>query len=354
MKLIDRYISRSILVATAVVALVISALLLLMVFISEVDNLGEGTFGIGKVLLYVALMWPVRMYLVLPVVALLGSLLALGALAGGSELVVIRSAGVSMRRLAVSVGLAGAVLALITVVMGEVLVPAGVTHADALRDKARHGEVKQSVDGGLWLRQSGYVLRIDSTLPGGGIDGLRVYRLDDQGRLLESIRAPSAQLENDQLIVNKPKITKLSLDHSKTLSPPQVALDINIDPHILALAVVKPQELSSYGLWRYISYLDSNDINASDYKLALWRNIVTPFTVWVLAIFALPFAFGSLRTAGAGQRLLVGGLTGLLFFLSNEIIASTGPVYGVPPWIAASLPTVLLAIGTAWWMRRLS
>lgn len=354
MNLIDRYISRSILVATAVVSLVISALLLLMLFISEVDNIGQGTFGIGKVLLYVALMWPVRMYLVLPVVALLGSLLALGALASGSELVVIRSAGVSMRRLAVSVGLAGAVLALITVIMGEFLMPAGVSHADALRDKARNGQVSQSVDGGLWLRQSGYVLRIDATLPGGRIDGLRVYRFDDQGRLLESIRAPSAHLQGNQLIVDKPRITRLSLDHSKTSSPPKVALDIHIDPQILALAVVKPNELSSYGLWRYISYLDSNDINASDYKLALWRNIVTPFTVWTLAIFALPFAFGSLRTAGAGQRLLVGGLVGLLFFLNNEIIASIGPVYGVPAWIAASLPTVLLALVTGWWLRRLS
>lgn len=354
MKLIDRYISRSILAATGVVALVISAILLLMVFISEVDNIGEGSFGIGKVLLYVALMWPVRMYLVLPVVALLGSLLALGALAGGSELVVIRSAGVSMRRLAVSVGLAGAVLALITVVMGEILVPAGVTHADSLRDKARHGQIKQSLDDGLWLRQSGYVLRVDSTLPGGGIDGLLVYHFNQKGQLLESIKAPSAHLKDDQLLVDKPQITKLSLDHGKASSPPQVTLPIDIDPEILALAVIDPDELSTYGLWRYIGYLDHNDINAADYKLALWRNIITPFTVWVLAIFALPFAFGSLRSAGAGQRLFAGGLTGLLFFLANEIIASTGPVYGVPPAIAASLPTVLLALGTAWWMRRLS
>jgi len=133
-----------------------------------------------------------------------------------------------------------------------------------------------------------------------------------------------------------------------------MALDIPIDPKILALAVVQPDELSSVGLWQYIGYLDANNINAADYKLALWRNIVAPFTVWTLVVFALPFAFGSLRSASAGQRLFVGGLIGLLFFLNNEIIASTGPVYGVPPWIAASLPTVLLAIGTGWWLRRLS
>ena len=73
----------------------------------------------------------------------------------------------------------------------------------------------------------------------------------------------------------------------------------------------------------------------------------------MLVVFALPFAFGSLRSAGAGQRLFVGGLVGLIFFLVNEIVAATGPVYGVAPWLAASLPTALLAVGTFIWMRRL-
>lgn len=353
MTLIDRYISRSILAATGVVALVVGALVTLMLFISEMDHIGDGSYGIGKVMLYMAFMLPVRMYLVLPVVALLGSLLALGALAAASELVVIRSAGVSMRRLAVSVGLAGAVLAALTVLMGEVLVPRGVGHADALRAQARSGEVKQKVDDGLWLRQNGYVLRISSTLPGGRIDGLRVYRFDDKGRLQESLQAPSARLAGDRLVVRHPVITYLSKDHSRVDSPAQVSLDIRLDPRVLALAVTQPDELSTAGLWRYIRYLDQNDIDAADYRLALWRNIVTPFTVWILVIFALPFAFGSLRSAGAGQRLLAGGLIGLLFFLFNEIVASTGPVYGVAPWLAASLPTVLLALATGYWIRRL-
>ena len=122
---------------------------------------------------------------------------------------------------------------------------------------------------------------------------------------------------------------------------------------VLELAVIEPSELSSAGLWRYINYLDRNQINAEDYRLALWRNIVNPITVWVLVVFALPFAFGSLRSAGAGQRLFVGGLVGLIFFLVNEIVAATGPVYGVAPWLAASLPTALLAVGTFIWMRRL-
>ena len=118
MNILDRYIARSVLAAIGVVILVIGALLTLMLFISEVDNLGDGNYTFGKILIWMALMLPARLYLVLPVVALLGSLLALGALAAGSELVVIRSAGVSMKRLAISVSLAGIAMALITSLLG--------------------------------------------------------------------------------------------------------------------------------------------------------------------------------------------------------------------------------------------
>ncbi|WP_158583424.1 LPS export ABC transporter permease LptG [Salinisphaera sp. Q1T1-3] len=354
MNLIDRYIARTIVAATGVVILVIGALLSLMLFISEVDNIGDGSYGLLKILAWVAMMLPARLYLVLPVVALLGSLLALGALAAGSELVVIRSAGVSMKRLAISVSFAGLALAIVTVLLGEFVAPTGVSDATQLRDKARHGEAKRSVDDGLWLRQQQWYLRIDSVLPGGRIDGLYAYQLNDDGQLTESVKARSAHTDGNQLILDSPQITVLSPTKSQTETPEHLALPIKISPDVLELAVTQPDELSSSGLWRYIDYLDANDIDADDYRLALWRNIVTPFTVWALVVFALPFAFGSLRSASAGQRLFVGGLIGLLFFLFNEIVASTGPVYGIPPWFAASLPTVLLALGTGYWMRRLN
>lgn len=353
-RIIDRYIARTILAATGMVVAVFTALLSLMLFISQVDNFGQGSFGLAKILIYCVLMLPERLDVVLPIVALLGALLALGALAAGSELVVIRSAGVSMKRLAVSVGIAGFVLAVITVVLGELAAPIGVQNATMLRDKARHGEAGRSLDNGLWLRSSGYVLRIDSVLPGGHIKGLDVYRLNKDGQLQLAVAADRAHLDRQQLIIDQPRITRLSLKHSQTDTPPQMSLPIAIRPGVLELAVTQPDELSSYGLWQYINYLDANDINANDYKLALWRNIVTPFTVWVLVIFALPFAFGSLRSASAGQRLFMGGLIGLLFFLVNEIVASAGPVYGIPPWVAASLPTLLLAGGTGYWMHRLN
>ena len=56
MNILDRYIARSVLAAIGVVILVIGALLTLMLFISEVDNLGDGNYTFGKILIWMALM----------------------------------------------------------------------------------------------------------------------------------------------------------------------------------------------------------------------------------------------------------------------------------------------------------
>lgn len=353
--IIDRYIVRSVLAATVVVVAVVAALVSLMLFISQVSDIGDGHYTLAKVVVWVFLRLPERIYLTLPVVVLLGALLALGALAAGSELVVIRSAGVSMNRLAVSVGMAGLVLAICTAFLGEVAVPLGMKNASMLRDKAVHGEIHRSVaGGGLWLRNNGYFLHIDTVLPGGRIHGLNVYRLGDEGRLILAVSADTARLSDHKLIADRSAITNLGHTQAVAEQQAEFVVPVTFKPDVLRIAVTQPSELSSYGLWKYIDYLHANNIDARDYQLSLWRNIVTPFTVWILVIFALPFAFGSLRSASAGQRLFVGGLIGLLFFLINEIVVSAGPVYGLPPWFAASLPTVLLALGTGYWLRRLN
>ncbi len=354
MKLIDIYISRAILSATGVVALVVGALVMLSRIIGELGNLGDGDYGLLDLLGYVLLHTPSDLLLVLPVIALLGSLLALGSLAAGSELVVLRSAGVSMARLAGSASVAGLVLAVLAIVAGEYLGPAGVREADALRETARDGSSAQSIDDGLWLRQDNTIVRIGGTLPGGHVTDVAIYRLDDEGRLRQTIQAPRATLGEQQLMLENPRFTRIRTDSTEAGAPEQLAVDIALGPEVLGLAVIEPSELSSPGLWRYIDYLQTNNVDAGDYQLALWRNIVNPITIWVLTVFALPFAFGSLRSAGAGQRLFVGGLIGLVFYLVNEIVASSGPVYGLPPWLAASLPTVLLGAGGLYWMRRLN
>ncbi len=62
----------------------------------------------------------------------------------------------------------------------------------------------------------------------------------------------------------------------------------------------------------------------------------------VVCIFAVPFAFGPLRSAGAGARTIMGILIGVLFVLLTQTLENSGQVYGLNPLLVAWGPTSLM------------
>jgi len=77
-------------------------------------------------------------------------------------------------------------------------------------------------------------------------------------------------------------------------------------------------------------------------------------TVIIMPILALSFVFGSLRTGGAGARLMIGVIIGLAYYLASEMLANSGQVFSLNPAVVAWLPSVLLAIVTAISLRRIN
>ena len=99
---------------------------------------------------------------------------------------------------------------------------------------------------------------------------------------------------------------------------------------------------------RLLQYLRENNLDSSVYALALARKVVAPFTVMAMMLFAIPFVLGPLRNSGAGQRLFVGVLIGLLFYVLNEVSANTGQIYGWNPLWSAGAPTLAFALIGLW------
>jgi len=353
MRILDRYIATSILQACGVVGIVVAALGALTTLIREADDIGEGHYGVLAASQYVLLQLPAQLHMVFPVIAVLGALLALGGLAASRELVVVRASGVSIMRLAWSVARAGIVLAIVGVLLGEVLGPQGMHLADRVREGGAAGDRVQAVEGGLWLRDGNDIVRIGGSLTERVVVDVAIYRMGDGPRPEAIVRADTARYRDGEWFLRGVTETRFPEEGVQVTHQPERRWRVSIAPGLLGLSVVRPEELSSSGLWRYIGYLQRNDVATQDYRAALWRNLVHPVTVLLLAVFALPFAFGSLRSTSAGQRLFFGGLVGLVFFMLNEIVAAAGQVYGLPAWLAAAAPTGALGLITLVWLRRL-
>ena len=116
--------------------------------------------------------------------------------------------------------------------------------------------------------------------------------------------------------------------------------------------MVKPQSLSGRGLYDYIRYLKRNSLDASRYETELWYRIARTTTVLIMPVLALAFVFGSLRTGGAGARLMIGVVVGLAYYLASEMLANSGQVFDLNPALVAWLPTGVLLVVTLFALNR--
>ncbi|MES9938855.1 MAG: LptF/LptG family permease, partial [Sedimenticola sp.] len=119
MRVLDRYIGRTVIISTTITLFVLLILVGFLTLMDELGDVGTGRYTTADAFYYVLLVMPRRAYEVFPMAVLLGSLIGLGSLASHSELVAIRAAGVSLARIIFSVMKAGVAFMLVVIIVGE-------------------------------------------------------------------------------------------------------------------------------------------------------------------------------------------------------------------------------------------
>lgn len=342
MNRLDRYIIVNVLALTGIVALGLTTIYTLVVFVSDVAETGKGSYGVRQALGYSLLMAPGSLYILMPIIALLGTLLGIGALARNSELTAMRASGVSLVRIGGATLLAGALLGVFGFVLGDWLGPAGERAANALRDSARG--VGSADDRSLWLRDADNVLRIRKLLAEDHAQDLTVYRTDAGGRLVQASSVREARYVDGHWQLSGVQRTEFRDTGTTVVRIDEETISSGITPNVLRLFILEADNLSVRGLAKLVAYMDENHLDATKYRIWLWRKLVEPLTVMMMMLLAVPFVLGTLRDAGAGQRLLAGVLVGIVFYVLNKVSVSIGDLYHWPAPLAAGLPTALLAV----------
>ena len=108
----------------------------------------------------------------------------------------------------------------------------------------------------------------------------------------------------------------------------------------MSIASVDPEQLSIAELADLVEHQKANKLNTEKFELAYWKRFSAPFAALVMLFLAMPFLFGSQRGGGAGQRVFIGIIAGIAFFLINKVLNQVGSVYGFPPFLSAFMPAL--------------
>jgi lipopolysaccharide export system permease protein len=346
MNILDRYLLKATLAPIVLVLLVLLGLSAFIEIVGQLDDVGEGNYRLIDAITYVALRVPRAAFEMLPAAALLGALLGLGSLASRSELVVMRASGVSRLRLMGSVAITGILLVVVMALLGESIAPTMGQYARQMRATKLLADVTISEGQEIWLKDGELILNLRQLSSDFSFGG--VYLFDVKGtELTQLARADSAAIDaSGRWLLRNYAETRLEAGTVTALTLPEAVQTYDLSPDLLGLSVVRPDLLDTVGLWRYIGFLNSNGLDSVRYQVALWTRVANVISVGVMVVLALPFVFGSLRSAGAGARMVVGLLVGLGYYLSTKMLGSSGEVFDLDPVLVAWAPTAVLLVIT--------
>jgi lipopolysaccharide export system permease protein len=347
MTVLDRYIVRNILGSVLLVMAVLLVLGALVIFIDQQDDIGVGRYSAMSALWFTLLNLPQQAYELLPITALIGSLLGLGSLARGSELVVVRATGISTQRIAGAAAIAGLILIGVELLLGEVLGPP--LHEAAKEQKAfsKFNNISFGGGSGAWVRDGNLIINVARQSGERQFSGMQIFELSPEHRLRAIGHAAGATAgANKTWLLTDYTESRFAPGRVEAPPPGHRLLQSNVTAGFLGLAVESPAQLTSRALLRLINYLQSNSLSARDYLFAFWSRIARTVAILFSVLLALPFVLGSLRSAGAGTRMLLGLIAGIALFLLQRLIESGTVVFDLNPVLLAWLPTTLLAAVT--------
>ena len=340
-RIVAKHVVKTTVLAMLGTTLVLSFLQILFTYLGELGSLKDN-YNAWQAFLYVLWGAPSYLYEILPVAALIGSVLGLGALASNSELIVMRSIGISLWRIVGWVMRSALLLIVLSFVLSEWVIPYTNEKAQSIkkqRSVATLGEVK-----GYWSREGQRFTYIDYANSQGQLRNIQSIDFDENYRLQSFITADKGQFVKDGQwnLEQSHQVDLLAQGNAIKTDHEQQALGLALQPKYVHMVTLDPDDLSPSQLISFMQYLKEYSQVPKSYELAFWQKVSSPFAMIALVLIACSFIFGPLRQQSMGFRLVIALFTGLGFFYLQDFLGYASLVYAPSPAWFVLLPILMM------------
>lgn len=354
MTLLDRYIEVATLKSLALVTAGLTALFSLLELVNQLHDVGKGQYRLIDAMVYVLLTAPGRLLQLMPVSMLLATLFGLGGLASHGELTVMQAAGLSPRRIMGWVFKLAAPVLVALFLGAQFVIPAAEQRAQTER-LSRLSSTPEPVRGenGLWAGGAHRYLNVRRFASGNLPEDIDIYEFAASGRLSTFIHAASAEVRPDATWLLRGVLRKRFGEAGiETERLDELSWNSFLRPQQVPLLILPPESMQPLELYQYIRDLIRRRQPAARYARELWAKIDIPLAMAAMILISIPFVLGPLRTHGAGQRIMIGAMIGIVFSLVQQITSYLGLLLGLAPALTATLPTLMLTAVALYLLRR--
>lgn len=347
---VSLYMARSFLMRTVAV---LAALVIVLQFLDMLSESGRiyAHPGNGQLALlrYVTLRTPEIISRFLPYSVLLGAIATYWQLNQNSEVIAMKSAGLSAHQLLAPIIVAAIGVAIVSFAFNDRVVSRATATLNQWQ-KVDYGPVP--IDRGdrlnVWTRAGDDLIRVGKVQGRGDAARLNDVTLYDRtgGELQAVVNASRGWREGDAWRLDKAQRFDVTTGKPSDLGSVVVAKGVR--PDQFTLATVDADGLSFLQLNEAIGDLKASGRPTKSLEGDLWHKISGPLSAVLMPLLGAVAAFGIARSGKLFIRAVIGMALGFTYFVIDNFALAMGNLGAYPPILAAWAPFFLfLLIGEA-------
>ncbi len=302
---------------------------------------------------------PEVILLTVPMSSLLSTLLTFGRLSVNSEIVALQAAGISFRRVLRPVLGISAVLAMLTLIGNETIVPFSNRASENLMKyeilQERPSVLKERVF--LKDEQNGElkrVLYLGKLRPREGLMSDILVQEFDAGKLRRISTAARGTWKSGEWWIEQGEVFEVA-DAGKVhllFRFDRQRLLLNLSPEQLEKASRRPAEMSSIELLAHINILKAQGANLLPLWVLFHLKLSVPWSTMILAVLGASIGVRTPRRGGSGIGFGLCIIIVFAYYVVMSFSRALGETGNLPPLVAAWLPNVMFLLLGAFFVRK--
>jgi len=283
---------------------------------------------------------------------LMATLLTLGVLSRDSEIIALRSCGVSLLRISLPMLTLGFVGSILLLVNAELILPYSYARTELIdrvniKKKSDHVTFKRN---NIWFRSNSMILQARLFEPKTQtLSGVVIWNVDSFMNPVSRIDADTAVNSEGRWLLNSTTVRNFQTPAGYA---PQFAqtmpLNLKLKVEDLRVLDVDADNMGIRTLNEYAENLRRGGYQAYRYLTLMHTKIASPFAALIMVLLGIPFALRNSRSGGIAMGIGASIGIGFAYFVVNAILLSYGRSGVLPPVVAAWGANALFMLSGIW------